>query len=242
MYNYHDGVIMKISMTFGATASLEMSTEDMSEDGQAAYLAAHAVSAAQDGARAVLWDAIRPDIARLPAAEVAVLRQLATEPLHPTEELISHLRQMTDARTIENAQKLIQINREQAQAQWEMAVIARNEYYDLMARKGHEGRAELERQQRDLVRKARTDMYARSLLEHDEGYFQTDPFKINMERMAAFDQVALPVLNGEMLQRINTYKKAELVMDMHAATVESPAVKVAPVLAPKSPSPSRPIP
>ena len=217
------GLLMKVSMTFGATASLEMSVEDMSEDGQTAYLAAHAISAAQEGARAALWDVLRADIAQRPAAEGAALRQLATEPLHPTEELISYLRQMTDARAIENAQKLIQINREQAQAQWEMAVIARDEYYDLMARKGREGQAELERQHRELIKKARTDMYARSVLEHDDGYFQTDPFKINMERMAAFDRVALPVLNGEMLQRINIYKKAELVIEMQAATIALPS-------------------
>lgn len=217
------------------SARIHLDTDKMSESLRAEYMAEEEKAARASARRAEIAKELEPGMLYLSKYEATLVEALLKQPCNLSKlakNQIRFLKRTKDQKTLEYVAELVDINLQEARARREMAIIAREHFYDSHLATARKGKADLQQKRRELELRTAFDEKAHEELDRMRIAYDADPVKSTLAELKRFDKVFMADFNGFMLSTIHGLKECQAKLAGLAATTAQRAAKTAPLQAP----------
>lgn len=195
----------------------QVSPDDMSANGRAEYLKEDQKRKEAVGRRAMLGRGLQKQKHLVTAEEHRVLQQLVTAPDRIARGQADTLKSPA---AIESGISLVEAALKEARAARTMAIISRDEYYEVELTKARAGKENLALQRRQHRARCKTKKELEEFAAMEE-YYGTDTVQLKLDNLRESDKDFLFIFNGPMLDLIHALQEAEL--SLSARQVMMPA-------------------
>lgn len=227
---------MQIFLKLGDDVTIQMTTESMSARGAADYEAEAKKLEHLQARREEIMHGVEnsPAAKSFKKAETQVLGALYWNHSALEPEIMESLMALKNPQALAIASQLIDINLEEAKAQRMIAIIARDEFYDIQMKRARAANADLDAQYLAQADKAKTSKEAARDLAENADYYATDMVKLRLEDLHRFDKAFFKSFNGDMLDAIHRYEEAQMrlaareITQPVASVSEKPEIRPAP--------------
>lgn len=193
----------------------QVSPDDMSANGRAEYLKEDQKRRESVERRAELGRDLQKQKHLVTEEEYVVLQRLVTEPDRLGRGQADTLKSPA---AVESGLYLVEAALKEARAARMMAIIGRDEYYEVELAKAKAGRENLALQRQQHRARCKTKKELKKFMDM-ERYYGTDVVQLKLDNLRESDKDFLFIFNGPMLDLIHALQETELSLSARQATI-----------------------
>jgi hypothetical protein len=201
----------------------QVSPDDMSANGRAEYLKEDQKRKAAVERRLALGRDLQKQKHLVTVEEHRVLQKLISAPDKIVRGQADILKSPA---AVECGVHLVEAALKEAHAARMMAIVSRDEYYEVELAKARAGRENLALQRREHRARCKTKKELEEFTDMEE-YYATDTVQLKLDNLRASDKDFLFIFNGPMLDLIHALQEAELSLSARQAAAPAITAEVA---------------